>query len=650
MAPDDAHSHSTATYGIGDSAPRPEDRRLVTGHGTYSDDVSLPDQAWGVVLRSTVAHAQIVHLHVDAARGMPGVLAVYTGADLSDAGYGGFRCKLPLKNRDESPLLAPERPILATDRVRYVGEGVAFVVAETLAQARDAAEAVELDLAPLATVVRLEDAAASGAERIHADVPANTALDWAYGDDAAVDEAFAGADHVTRIELTNNRVTASPLEPRAAVAAFDPADGAFTLRLGCQGVFAISRGLAELLGIDPKRVRVLANDVGGSFGMKGPPYPEYALLLHAARVLGRPVKWRDDRSDSFVADNHGRDSVVTAELALDAEGRFLAMRVRSVGNMGAWLTPMGPHIQSVNILKNLPGPYTTPLLRVEVRCVFTNTTPIGPYRGAGRPEGVYIRERLIDEAARETGRDPIELRRLNVIAPQDLPYTAASGLTYDSGAFEAVLDQALDLADWSGFDARRMETEEQGRLRGRGVSLYLEVTAPVGKEMGGLRFGPDGAVTIVTGTKNFGQGHHAAFAQVVADRLGVPFDRIDLVQGDSAQLLHGGGTGGSRSLMASGTALLEAADQVIAKGRMLASHLLEAAAEDVEFGAGAFRVAGTDRAISLAEIAARTLRRRAAGRCCRSRSTANWWSRLRRRPSRTAAMSARSRSIRRRGR
>ncbi|MEQ8700793.1 MAG: molybdopterin cofactor-binding domain-containing protein, partial [Bauldia litoralis] len=300
-------------------------------------------------------------------------------------------------------------------------------------------------------------------------------------------------------------------------------------------------------------------------------------------------------------------SQVTAELALDAGGRFLAMRVQSIGNMGAWLTPMGPHIQTVNILKNLPGPYRTPQLLVEARCVFTNTTPIGPYRGAGRPEGVYIRERLIDEAARETGRDPVELRRRNVIAPSELPFPAPTGQTYDSGEFETVLDRALALGDWSNFEARRAESASRGRLRGRGVSLYLEVTAPVGKEMGGLCFGPGGAVTIVTGTKDFGQGHHAAFAQIVSTVLGVPFDCIDLVQGDSARLLHGGGTGGSRSIMASGTALLAAADGVIAKGRKIASHLLEAAAEDIEFADGRFRVAGTDRSLSLNEIVIHTL-------------------------------------------
>lgn len=602
MRLNDMTPNSAGSYGIGDSAPRPEDRHLVTGHGQYTDDVNLPGQAYGVMLRSTMAHATILGLDLTAAREMPGVLAIYTDDDLTKAGYGGLACKLPLKSRDGSPLKAPVRPSLARDRVRFVGEGIAFVVAETLAQARDAAEAIEIDFDPLPAVVLPQDAAATGVQAIHDDAPANTALDWDYGDAAAVDQAFAEAAHVTKISLVNSRVVPSPLEPRAAVADFDPADERYILHVGCQGVFGMSRGLAGMLNVDPDLVQVLTNEVGGSFGMKATPYPEYIPLLHAARTLGRPVRWRDERTESFLSDHHGRDSVVEAELALDPEGRFLAMRARSIGDLGAWVTQMGPHIQSVNILKNLPGPYRTPLLRVEVRCVFTNTTPIAPYRGAGRPEGVYIRERLIDAAARETGRDPGELRRLNLIAPDQMPFTAASGQVYDSGEFEAILDKMLTQCDWAGFEERRRDSAARGQLRGRGLSLYLEVTAPAGKEMGGLRFGADGRATMVTGTLDYGQGHHAAFAQVVSDKLGVPFDRIDLLQGDSRELLTGGGTGGSRSIMSSGKALLDAADVVIEKGRSLAGHMLEAATEDIEFAAGRFTVAGTDRSVGLDDI------------------------------------------------
>lgn len=594
-------------YGIGVSAPRPEDRRLVTGQGRFTDDIDVSGQAWAVMVRSTYAHGELREIATDAARKMPGVLAIVTGRDLLEAGYGTFGCKLPLRNEDGTPLLVPERPILPTDRVRYVGETVALVVAESLAAARAAAEMVEPDVDPLSAVVKIDDAAGPAAPRIHDIVPANTPLQWAHGDADAVDTAFAQAAHVTSIDLDISRIAPSALEPRAALAQVDPESGRLTLQVGCQGVFGLRNGLAEVMNLEPEQLRVLSEDVGGSFGSKGAPYPEYAALLHAARIVGRPVKWRDERSESLLADNHGRSSQVAAELAMDAGGRFLAMRVRLLGDLGAWLTPMGPNFHTVNIVKNVPGPYRTPLLRVESRCVFTNRTPIGPYRGAGRPEGVYIRERLIDAAARDTGIDPIELRRRNVIPPEALPFEAPSGQIYDSGEFETVLDKAVALADWDGFEARRAASAARGLLRGRGIGLYLEVTAPVGKEMGGLRFGADGRVTIITGTKNYGQGHHATFAQIVAETLGLPFGKIDLVQGDSDELLIGGGSGGSRSTMASGSALLRAADVVIDKARAIAGHRLEVASEDLEFIDGSFQVAGTDRAIGLDEIVNLTL-------------------------------------------
>jgi carbon-monoxide dehydrogenase large subunit len=605
MTPDSTAMTPTRTYHIGDSAPRPEDDRLLRGGGRYSDDLSLPGQAWGVMLRSTLAHGAVRSLKTELARQMPGVLAVYTAADLDAAGYGPLRCKLPLKNADGSPLNAPPRPALASDRVRYVGEGLAFVVAETLAQARDAAEVIEVDIDPLPAVVDLTVAAAAGTAQLHAEAPANTALDWAFGDGDAIAANFAEAAHVTRLRVVNSRVTVSPMEPRAALAAYDDQAGRFVLRVGCQGAFGLSRGLAEIMGVEPDRLQVLTGEVGGSFGMKAPPYPEYVAALHATRALGRPVKWRDERTESFLSDQHGRDSVTEAELALDADGRFLAIRAHTVGNMGAYLSTMGPQIPSINILKNLPGAYATPALYLTARCVFTNMTPVGPYRGAGRPEGVNVMERLIDTAARETGADPADLRRRNLIPSDAMPYTAASGQPYDSGDFATILDQALVAADWDGFSARRRASEGRGLLRGRGLVYYVEVTAPQGKEMGGLRFGPDGQVTIVTGTLDYGQGHRAAFAQVLGDKLGVPFDRVTLLQGDSSQLLFGGGTGGSRSIMASGKAILDASDQVIDKGKQLAGHYLEAAPADIEFAGGLFTVAGTDRAIGLADIVVR---------------------------------------------
>jgi aerobic carbon-monoxide dehydrogenase large subunit len=396
------------------------------------------------------------------------------------------------------------------------------------------------------------------------------------------------------------------MEPRAAVADYDGKSERFTLHVGCQGVFGLRRSLAEdLLKIAPERLRVLADDVGGSFGMKAAAYPEYVAILHAARALGRPVKWCDDRSDSFLSDQQGRGTIVEAELALDEAGNFLAVRVRNLADMGAYLTAVGPMMPAINMQKNLPSLYRTPIVAIATRCVFTNTVPIGPYRGAGRPEANYVMERLVDTAARATGRDPAALRRQNLIQRSAIPYRAPSGLEYDSGDFAAVLDAGLERADWAGFAARREASKVKGRLRGRGLACYLEVTAPPNPEMGGIRFEPDGRVTIVTGTLDYGQGHASAFAQVLVDRLGLPFELIDLLQGDSDQLLVGGGTGGSRSLMASGKALVEAAAAVIEKGRALAGHFLEAATADIAFAAGEFRIAGTDRAIGLLDLAAR---------------------------------------------
>ena len=590
-------------FGVGQPVARKEDPLLVAGRGRYSDDIDLPGQAYGVVLRSPEPHGVLRRIDTGAARAAPGVLAVHTGADLSD--YGPVLCKLPLKSQDGSPLFAPPRPVFATDRVRYVGEPLALVVAESVAAAEDAAELIGLDILPLPALADPERALAAGAPHLHDDRP-NLCLDWRFGDLAATERAFAGAAHVTRLRLVSNRVVVAAMEPRAATAEYDAASGRLTLHAGCQGVFGLRRSLAEdLLKIEPDRLRVLTGNVGGSFGMKSAPYPEYVALLHAARRLGRPVKWCDPRSGSFLSDQQGRATIVAAELALDALGNFLAVRVDNLADMGAYLTAFGPAMPSINMQKNLPSLYRTPVVAIRTRCVFTNTVPIGPYRGAGRPEANYVMERLVDAAARETGRDPAALRRQNLIPPGAMPYRAASGLDYDSGDFAAVLEAGLAKADWAGFSQRRRQSEANGRLRGRGLACYLEVTAPSNPEMGGIRFEPDGRVTIATGTLDYGQGHASPFAQVLAQHLDVPFELIDLVQGDSDQLLAGGGTGGSRSIMASGKAIVEAAAEVIDKGRQLAGHFLEAAAADIQFEAGKYRIAGTDRAIPLLELAAR---------------------------------------------
>jgi carbon-monoxide dehydrogenase large subunit len=594
----------TMKFGIGQPVARKEDPYLVAGHGRYTDDVDLAEQAYGVVLRSPYAHGVLRGIEIAAARAAPGVLGVYTGADL--AAYGPILCKLPLKNQDGSPLFAPPRPVFATGKVRYVGEPLALVVAESLHAAQDAAELIELDIDPLPAISDAQAALAADAPRLHDEQP-NLCLDWRFGDHAAAERAFAHAAHVTRLRLVSNRVVVAAMEPRAAVADYDAASGRFTLHVGCQGVFGLRRSLAEdLLKIELERVHVLTGNVGGSFGMKSAAYPEYVAILHAARALGRPVKWCDARSGSFLSDQHGRGTAVEAELALDGEGNFLAVRVHNLADMGAYLTAFGPAMPAINMQKNLPSLYRTPVVAIRTRCAFTNTVPIGPYRGAGRPEANYVMERLVDAAARETGHDPVELRRRNLIPAGAMPFTAASGLAYDSGDFAAVLDDGLAKADWAGFSERRRQSETRGRLRGRGLACYLEVTAPSNPEMGGIRFDEDGRVTVITGTLDYGQGHASPFAQVLADRLGVPFELIDLVQGDSDRLLAGGGTGGSRSIMSSGKAIVEASAEVIDKGRRLAGHFLEAAVADITFDGGEFRIAGTDRAIPLLELGART--------------------------------------------
>jgi carbon-monoxide dehydrogenase large subunit len=484
-------------------------------------------------------------------------------------------------------------------------------VAETALQARDAAELVMLDIEPLPAVTDARAALEPGAPQLHDEVPGNLAIDFHYGDADAVADAFAGAAHVTRLELMNNRIIVNAMEPRSAIGEY--VDDRWVLHVGCQGVFGLRNALAaDVLNVEPSKVRVLTGQVGGSFGMKAGVYPEYICLLHAARALGRPVKWTDLRSESFMSDNHGRGHEITAELALDAVGRFLALRLTGYGNTGAY--PGLPMPITMNAVKNCLGVYRTPLLEVSTKMVYTNTSVVGPYRGAGRPEGNYYMERLIDTAAAELGIDRVALRRLNHIEPEAMPYQSPSGMAFDSGEFTALMDQALDLADWNGFEARKAASAARGRLRGRGIGSYLEVNAPPSKEMGGLRFEEDGTVTMVTGTLDYGQGHAATFAQILVDHLGLPFDSIRLLQGDSDQLVAGGGTGGSRSTIASGTALLEAAEQVIEKGREAAAVVLEAATVDIEFDKGQFGIVGTDRRIGVIELAREVRTMTAQGR------------------------------------
>ena len=600
-----AEDSAALQFGIGQPVSRMEDPVLLRGEGRYTDDVSLPGQAYAAFVRSPHAHGVIAGIDAEAARALPGVLAVYTASDLAPMGYGPLKCVIAFQHRDGRPMAVPLRYALAEDKVRFVGDPVAVVVAETAPQARDAAEAVALDIDPLPAVTRVAEAVAPGAPVLYDDAPGNLVLDYHFGDAEKVAEAFARAAHVTRLEILNNRVVVNAMEPRAAVVAYDSETGRFTVHAPSQGVFGKRNNLAEAMGLPPDRIHLITGHVGGSFGMKGAVFPEYVCLLHAARALGRPVKWTDQRSDSFVSDHHGRDMEVVGELALDAEGRFLATRFTGYGNLGGYVSQVGPMMTTLNIAKNSIGMYRTPLVEVNTICAVTNTVPIGAYRGAGRPEGNYYMERLIDTAAAETGIDRVELRRRNMVAPGELPWKTPAGTAYDSGDFPGLLARAVAAADWDGFAARREDSAARGKLRGRGIGCYLEVTAPPANEMGGLHFEPDGTVTIVTGTLDYGQGHWTPFAQVLHSKLGIPLDRIRLVQGDSDRLIAGGGTGGSKSIMASGAAILEAGELVIEKGRQIAGHLLEAGAFDVEFRNGRFTVAGTDRGIGLMELAGR---------------------------------------------
>jgi carbon-monoxide dehydrogenase large subunit len=592
-------------FAIGQPVPRSEDPLLLRGGGRYTDDLNLPGQVYGVVVRSRVAHGVLRRVETEAAREMPGVLAVITGADLVAAGLGPMPVTVFGENRDGAPYPRPRQMALATDRVRYVGDPVAFVVAATRAQAKDAAEAVTLDIDELPAVTDARAAAAADAPQLYQEAPGNQLLDWHFGDGDKVAAAFAQAAHVTRLDIRNTRVVVCAMEPRAALAEWDADEGRYILRVCSQGVFTQRNLLVGPLGVPADKIRVLTGHVGGSFGMKFTCYPEYVCALHAARVLGQPVKWTDERTESFLSDSHGRDHDVTAELALDAAGNFLAVRVTGFANIGARLSNALTLPGTMNIARNIVGVYRTPLVEVSTRCLFTNTTPVGAYRGAGRPEGNYYIERLIETAAREMGISSIELRRRNHIRPADLPYTTPTGASFDSGEFSELLDYALALADRDGFAARAAESAARGRVRGLGIGQFLEATAPASPEHGGVRFEADGTVTIVTGTLDYGQGHASAYAQVLVSVLGVPFDAVRLVQGDSDQLQAGGGTGGSRSIMQSGAAILAAADRVVENGKRIAAHFLEAAEADIAFADGRFGIVGTDRSIGIMDLAAR---------------------------------------------
>jgi carbon-monoxide dehydrogenase large subunit len=592
-------------FGSSRDAPRSEDDPLLAGRGRFTDDLKSASHARAVFVRSPLGHAAIRGVDAAAAAKMPGVLAVITGAELVSEGLGAIPPGVLLPGRDGKPMFATAMPALAHERVRYVGEPVALVIAESLPQALDAADAVQVDYEDLPAVSDVERALAPGAPLLYDAAPGNVALDWEHGDAAAVDAAFRAAAHKIAVRLEDTRVAPSALEPRAATAAFDAKSGRYTLSASTQGVALVRKVLAEsVLKVPPEKVRVLTHDVGGGFGMKVQTYAEYAALLAAAKRCGRPVHWCATRLESFLADTHGRDSVLEGELALDRDGRFLALRARTRVGIGAYASTYAAIVATTNTRNCLSSVYRIPAIHVGVKMVLTNAAPLGPYRGAGRPEAIYLVERLIDAAARATGIDRIALRRRNLIPPSAMPYRAPSGQTYDSGEFEAVLDKALLLADWNGFDARRKKSEAAGRLRGIGLCCFLEVAggAPL-SEIADLRFESDGTAVLRTGAQAMGQGQMTTLPLILAQQLQVDVSRIRIVQGDSDEVPGGIPTVASRSTMMVGGAMQLVADDAIRKGRNFSAELLEAAAGDMEYGNGEFRVAGTDRRLGWRELA-----------------------------------------------
>jgi len=594
-------------FAVGQSVRRLEDPRLLRGFGRYSDDVSLAHQAYAAVVRSPHAHAAIRSVDTSVARKASGVLVVLTGADLAADGLGDLPTDKTRKRRDGSPAFATPRPALVRDRVRHVGDPVAFVVAETPEQAVDAAELVAVDYEPLPAVAATADAARPGAPAVWAEAPDNVAFVWEAGNKDAVARAFAGAAHVTHLDFVVSRVAAAPLEPRGAVGEWDRRAGRYTLHTGIQAPHGLRQLLADqVFRVPQSHLRVVTGEVGGSFGMRSGVYPEHVLVLWAAKRLGRPVKWTSDRREGFVTDEHGRDNVSTAELALDANGKFLSLRVGITLNVGAYLTPRsaGPGTNNVG---GVAGVYTTPAIHVQTTGVYSNTTPTGPYRGAGRPEATYAIERVIDVAALELKIDPVELRRRNLIPPTAMPFKTGLVFTYDCGDFGRGMEMAIDLADRAGFEKRRAEARQRGKLGGLGIANPVEVAGgpytAMNPDTAELRVNPDGSVSLFTGSTSMGQGNETAFAQIVSDRLGVPPERIQVFWGDSDALGAGRGNGGSGALTVGGSAVTRATEKVIERGRRIAARLLEAAPEDIVHRDGKFTVTGTDRGVTFANVA-----------------------------------------------
>jgi carbon-monoxide dehydrogenase large subunit len=603
--------------GIGASVQRREDFRFIKGLGKYTDDINLPRQLYCYILRSSVAHAVIRKIDTSAAKAAPGVVAVYTHADIDSSGVGGVPCGWLVTSRDGSPMKEPKHPILAAGKVRHVGDPVVAIIAESLEQAKDAAELVQLDLEDLPAVVDMKRALSGGSAAVHDEAPENLCFDWELGDKAAVDEAFARAAHVTTIDLINNRLVPNAIEPRAAIGHYDAANDDYTLYTTSQNPHVIRLLMgAFVLNIPEHKLRVYAPDVGGGFGSKIYHYAEEALVTWASKRVGRPVKWVAERSESFLSDAHGRDHLTHAEMAFDAQGRVIALKADTLANMGAYLSTFAPCIPTWLHGTLLAGQYTTPAIYCNVKAVFTNTVPVDAYRGAGRPEATYLLERLMSKAAQEMGVDQAELRRRNFIQPHQFPYQTPVAVVYDTGDYEACLNKALELAGYANFPARRAQAKARGKLRGIGIASYIEACGIAPSSLVGalgaraglyeaatVRVNPTGSVSVLTGSHSHGQGHETTFAQVVADKLGIDISQVDIVHGDTAKVPFGMGTYGSRSLAVGGSAIVKALDKVIEKGRKIAAHLMEAAEDDIVYENGAYTVKGTDKSKAFGEIA-----------------------------------------------
>jgi len=590
-------------FAIGQSVLRREDPRLLRGRGRYFDDLKLADQLYAAIVRSPHAHADIRAIDTRAAARIPGVHAVLTGEDYRADGIGSLPSMAPYKRRDGSPMYLPERPAIAIGRVLHVGYPVAVVVADTLDQARDAAERVAVDYAPRPAVVSAREAAEKTAPLLYDDCPGNEAYFYQAGDKARTDAAFAAAAHVVEQRLVINRVTANPIEPRGVTGVYDAGSGRYTLHCGFQRPWLFRNDIARTtLRIPEAELRLVTGDIGGSYGLRGSIYPEIILMLWAARRVGRPVKWTQTRNEAHISDDDARDNIVDASLALDKDGKFLGVRIRSYGNLGAFVSFRGAMPPVVNI-GTVVGTYATPALHVAVSGMLTNTHCTSPYRGAGRPEASYMIERLIDIAADHTGIDPAELRRRNTIPPEKMPYKTPLTFTYDSGRFEENLDRTMRMANWSGFETRRKEAAKRGMLRGIGISNTIEQAADPTYETAEIRFDPLGGMTFVTGSISHGQGHTTIQTQMLVDRLGVDPEQIKFIQGDTDAVAFGMGTGGSRSTTMSGGAIVAVSDKIVAKGKKLAAHLLETSEGDIEFKDGRFTIAGTDRALGIHEVA-----------------------------------------------